>query len=276
MGYQAKWVEQHLGITRKGLRVYEKKGLIPPNLDSNYRDYSEEEIEWLWTIKLLQGMGFTLSEIAKMREAGDKDFDFSVALSEKVHNLQEQKESIEHYIGYGKMILLTGRFPERPHDFENVSGSEFRENARNTWNTLADEKSTAADALVTQVLGKPTAEWHEEDLYALLQNLLAFGINQEELEKTALLDRLLKSIVARSNLGATSSEVQMLVTLLFEEFQKENNTMTPRQFGRLYSSSFMEGQIGQMNQQKYGLDACSFLADAIAIFGGYKNYKDSI
>lgn len=30
MGYQVKWVEEHLGVTRKALRIYEEKGLMPP------------------------------------------------------------------------------------------------------------------------------------------------------------------------------------------------------------------------------------------------------
>ena len=31
MGYQVKWVEEHLGVTRKALRIYEEKSLMPKN-----------------------------------------------------------------------------------------------------------------------------------------------------------------------------------------------------------------------------------------------------
>ena len=31
MGYQVKWVEDNLGVTRKALRNFEKLGLMPPN-----------------------------------------------------------------------------------------------------------------------------------------------------------------------------------------------------------------------------------------------------
>mgnify|MGYP003299587528 CR=1 FL=1 len=66
MGYKVKWVEDNLGITRKALRVFESAGLMPKNEGSKYRDYTEDDIDRLWTIRVLQGMGYTLKEIAQM------------------------------------------------------------------------------------------------------------------------------------------------------------------------------------------------------------------
>ena len=110
----------------------------------------------------------------------------------------------------------------------------------------------------------------------MLQTLLDFGMNRAALEATLGLDILQKAIITRSNQGADSAEVQLLVELLYEQVQEfaGEEAMPPQQFGRLYASSLMEGQIGQTNRQKYGADGCAFLADAIAIFGGYKNYED--
>ena len=87
----------------------------------------------------------------------------------------------------------------------------------------------------------------------MLQALLDFGMNRDALETTLELDILQKAIIARSNQGADSAEVQLLVKLLYEQVQEltEEETMSPQQFGRLYSSSIMEGQTGQTNQQKY-------------------------
>lgn len=42
MGYKVKWVEDHLGISRKALRNYERLGLMPPNKGGKYRDYSDD------------------------------------------------------------------------------------------------------------------------------------------------------------------------------------------------------------------------------------------
>ena len=57
MGYKVKWVEDHLGISRKALRNYERLGLMPTNKDGKYRDYSDEDIDRIRSIKLLQGVG---------------------------------------------------------------------------------------------------------------------------------------------------------------------------------------------------------------------------
>ena len=57
MGYSVKWVVENLGITRDMLRYYEKEKLLPANESRNptnkYRDYSDEDIERIWGIKLL-------------------------------------------------------------------------------------------------------------------------------------------------------------------------------------------------------------------------------
>ena len=61
MGYSVKWVVENLGITRDMLRYYEKEKLIPVtetrNPSNKYRDYNEGDIERIWAIKLLIGIG---------------------------------------------------------------------------------------------------------------------------------------------------------------------------------------------------------------------------
>ena len=37
MGYQVKWVEDNLGVSRKALRNFEKMGLMPLNEGNQYR-----------------------------------------------------------------------------------------------------------------------------------------------------------------------------------------------------------------------------------------------
>ena len=71
MGYRVKWVEENLGVSRKALRIFEEKGLMPKNY-GEYRDYSEEDIGRIWTIRVLQGMGFTLSEINNIKNVVHK------------------------------------------------------------------------------------------------------------------------------------------------------------------------------------------------------------
>ena len=63
MGYKVKWVEDNLGVTRKALRGFEEAGLMPKNIGRQYRDYDEDDIDRIWTIRVLQGMGYKLKEI---------------------------------------------------------------------------------------------------------------------------------------------------------------------------------------------------------------------
>ena len=61
----AKQAEQVTGISRRNLRFYEQQGLIHParNLDNDYRDYSEKDIQNLKLIRTLRMLDVPLEEI---------------------------------------------------------------------------------------------------------------------------------------------------------------------------------------------------------------------
>lgn len=279
MGYQVKWVEEHLGVTRKALRIYEEKGLMPKNEAGQYRCYDEDDIDRIWAIKVLQGMGYSLNEIVDfVSDVNSESFDFQESISQKVISLEAKKAEAERHLGYAKMIQLTGRFLSRPKEMGSMTFDAFREKALEGWNIHNDPRAENAQFLVEQLLEHPDESWGESEIGEMLQALVDFGMNWSTLEATLGLDILQKAIIARSNRGADAAEVQLLVMLLYEHVQEfaGEDAIHPQQFGRLYSSSIMEGQIGKINQQKYGADGCAFLADAIAIFGGYKNYEDSM
>lgn len=57
-------VSDYSKITKKAINLYEEKGLLRPNKNSNgYRLYGEEEIKTLKQIKILRSLDFSLSEI---------------------------------------------------------------------------------------------------------------------------------------------------------------------------------------------------------------------
>ena len=89
LGYKVKWVEDNLGITRKALRVFVKAGLMPENKGGQYRDYDDDDIDRIWTIRVLQGMGYSIKEICDM--VSDDEFDFDTSISQKVEQLEEKK-----------------------------------------------------------------------------------------------------------------------------------------------------------------------------------------
>ena len=57
-------VERKTGLTQKAIRLYERKGLINIARDENgYRNYSDEDIEALKTIKLFRSVGVSIADI---------------------------------------------------------------------------------------------------------------------------------------------------------------------------------------------------------------------
>ena len=55
-------LERLTGITKQNIRFYEKKELLHPirNSTNNYREYSEDDLTTLKTIKLLRKLDFSL------------------------------------------------------------------------------------------------------------------------------------------------------------------------------------------------------------------------
>ena len=67
MSYTAGEVAAKLGLTKDGLRYYEKEGLLPPIArdDSGHRAYSESDIEWIFLIRCLRDTDMPISIIKK-------------------------------------------------------------------------------------------------------------------------------------------------------------------------------------------------------------------
>ncbi|QNO15066.1 MerR family transcriptional regulator [Alkalicella caledoniensis] len=65
-----------LGLTQKGLRVYEEKGLvIPKRKENGYRDYSDKDLLKLREIMLFKDLGFSLEEIKTLLDKNIDDED---------------------------------------------------------------------------------------------------------------------------------------------------------------------------------------------------------
>lgn len=276
MGYKVKWVEDNLGVTRKALRVFEKAGLMPENEGRQYRDYDDDDIDRIWMIRVLQGMGYSIKEIVEM--VSDEEFDFDTSISQKVVQLEEKKVELERHLGYAKTIKLTGRFPSRPKRMGDVKFEDFQNNAIDKWNISGDPQGEAYAQLAETILSKPTEEWDNSDLGRMISAL--------EMIKTMDTDLLIaehvlpKAICKRKALGANHPDIQLMVKLIYENqnalcqslgMEGEMNT---KQFSRFYSSSFLAGDIAKIKTSEYTEEDCEFIAEAVSVFGGYKNYDE--
>ncbi len=95
-----KEVEELTGITSKNIRFYEKEGLISPKRSENgYRDYSNEDIEILKSIKLYRKLDISLEDIKLMQKnilSVDKCMDkYYKFMQEKIKELNAARKICE-------------------------------------------------------------------------------------------------------------------------------------------------------------------------------------
>lgn len=279
MGYKVKWVEDNLGVTRKALRGFEKAGLMPENKGGQYRDYDDDDIERIWNIRVLQGMGYSLKEIVDM--INDEEFDFDDSIEKKVLELEEEKRKVELHLGYAKTIKLTGRFPSRPKKMGEVKFDEFQKTAVEGWNIVDDPQGAEYVKLAETMLSKSPEEWDNTDFGCMISNFESMRALDIDL---LLVEYVLpKAIVKRRDLGAAHPDIQFMIKMIYENqnalgtvYGGMEGRMTVKQFSRFYSSSYLYGDVAKMKTRDYSKEECEFLAEAVLIFGGYKNYEDLV
>lgn len=271
MGYKVKWVEDNLGVSRKALRGFEKAGLIPENKDGRYRDYDDGDIDRIWTIRVLQGMGYSIKEIVTM--ANDDDFDFDSSLSKKIEDLEEEKKKVERHLGYAKTIKFTGRFPLHPQKMGTIKFEDFQEQALERWNMADDLQAMEYQKLAETILSKSPEEWENTDLGRLLSVLENLITTDTDRLLTELV--LPKAIAERMEYGASHPEIQLMVKIIYENQKAlgQLEEMSVKQFARFYSSSYLSGDISKLRECNLSKRQCEFIAEAVSVFGGYESYN---
>lgn len=279
MGYSVKWVVKNLGITRDMLRYYEKEGLLPANEARNpinkYRDYSDEDIEKIWGIKLLIGIGFTAKEIHALMS--DTDFDFDTTITKKVAELERKHDENVIYLEFAKSIKLTGRVPTTSK-IGSIRFEDFLAYVHENWNFYNDPRTAPFMQLTDALISKAPQEWSPDDLERVLG--LYENLNAEGMMHTYALHGYYQVISDMREFEYTSDTVQRVVRLLYE-YLVEHNTeseldgkITPQFMAKYTAFSFIDGAVAALHQRNYGEEGCAFIANAIAYFGGYASYND--
>ncbi len=115
------------GLSRDTIRFYEKKGLIAvgreERRDNNYKEYSEEILEKLLTVKRLKNFGFTLNETADILDMIEFNEATCNNVSDKIsEKVQVLDEKIRELIEIRGMLLESSRKcrdgckPKKPED----------------------------------------------------------------------------------------------------------------------------------------------------------------
>lgn len=281
MKYTVKWLEDNLGITRKTLRNYEAKGLLSPeasrNPSNNYREYNEEDIDRIWSIKILQGVGYSLSEIRELME--NPEADFYKSISEKVVELERKRDDITSFIKFAKTIKLTGRVPNTKA-LGSIRYSDFMKYSRENWNFYTESDAASFLEAMESLQESKNRDLTEQDIEKLeaLADLMG---DFQEMQRTCMIHAFCQIIASMQSHSHDSEAVQAVVKQLFlflseSETAKEiSEKYTPVFFAKYTAPFFLEGSdIGEINILNYGNAGAEFIARAIAHFGGFNTLDD--
>lgn len=98
-----KEAEKRTGITSQNIRYYEKQGLLTParNKDNSYREYSEEDIYRLKTIKLFRKLDMPVAEIRRMLQG---ETSLEDALQTQIRRLEADREQLAEAVAFCRGI----------------------------------------------------------------------------------------------------------------------------------------------------------------------------
>ena len=126
--YSIQEVCRKTGLTAHTLRYYEKEGLLTSVERSagGFRQYSDEDLEWLGLICCLKNTGMSLQEIArfvKLAHEGDYTLRDRVELL-KAHREQLVNRMAEMQKYLEKITWKVNFFSEKLEQYENVQNPE--------------------------------------------------------------------------------------------------------------------------------------------------------
>jgi DNA-binding transcriptional MerR regulator len=109
-----KELEKKTGLTRHTIRFYEKQGFLESRSfqreENNYRNYSEETVEYLKMLKVGQAAGFTLVELKELinaDEANELPLQKKVELiRQKIRDIDRKKAELDQIQTYLTQMLV--------------------------------------------------------------------------------------------------------------------------------------------------------------------------
>lgn len=87
-------LEKMTGITKQNIRFYEKKGLLNPerNLINNYREYTQEDVKTLQTIKMLRKLDMPIEDVRRILS---EEVQVGSAMQKHLEELTKKKSELE-------------------------------------------------------------------------------------------------------------------------------------------------------------------------------------
>lgn len=96
-------LEKMTGITKQNIRFYEKKGLLNPerNLINNYREYTQEDVKTLQTIKMLRKLDMPIEDVRRILS---EEVQVGSAMQKHLEELTKKKSELEACISICKSL----------------------------------------------------------------------------------------------------------------------------------------------------------------------------
>lgn len=160
-------LERLTGITKQNIRFYEKKGLLHPkrNSTNNYREYTEDDLAALNTIKLFRKLDLPLEDIGKIFS---EEASLNTTLENHLKVLQERKQRLNACIEICKDLVDTdfdtldvnqslnkmnvieqngGKFMSIFHDYKKFAATENKKHFSFKPDIMVRNSSEFAEAL---------------------------------------------------------------------------------------------------------------------------------
>lgn len=104
-------LERLTGITKQNIRFYEKKELLHParNSENNYREYTQDDLMRLKTIKLLRKLDLSLEDIRRILQ---EEASLGDTLAQHLKTLQEKQQELNACIDVCKELVSKTRSGE--------------------------------------------------------------------------------------------------------------------------------------------------------------------
>ena len=268
MGYTVKWICDNLGITRDMLRYYEKKKLLPMNEGKKTRDFNDEDLKKIWSIKILISIGFSTEEIYSFMN--NSCYDFYAAITNKVAELEQKHDENMRKLEFAKTIKTMGTVPSVLENGSMRFG-DFITYVQKNWNFYDNPRTAPFMKITDTLMSKEPQEWSLDDVERMVE--LLEKKDAEWMIHTYTIQGYFKVIADMQEYGYSDDIVQKVVRLLHEYmfgyYKDESVEVTPQSIAKYIASSFLDGDIAKLLGQSYGEKECMFIAQALAYYGGY-------
>ncbi len=260
MKYNIPWLVKNLGITRKTVKEYyaTKNGFLIPTKGEKYnKEFNAEEVQWIWIIKTLVGLGYSHSSIKDMidRIKKGEELKFEEGAKKAIEKIEKKIGELKRNLETAKYIEQTGRLPI-VKTIGEMPVEEFIEHAKNNFSfkntrTLNISKFLTADATIEELN-------EDEEICILMLQKVRFQGAQEIFYNRIIEEKEKSQEIIKKFYDYTKNYFENLG--MKEQLSKYD-------FSYYFSPMYFEGEIGKYWDHYLGTTNKKYINKEMAIFG---------